>query len=60
MTVYCYVTLTMFIGLQLGFEDFQIENLYGIIDENYDDYVENVAEEEERIKKNQKNLKSTL
>ena len=53
----------MFIGLQLGFEDFQIENLYGIIDENYDDYVEDVAEEEERIKiikKTAKELPTTV
>lgn len=40
----------MFIELQLGFEDFNLEELCGNIDENYDDYDEDVPEEAERMK----------
>lgn len=40
----------MLIELQLGFEELQLEELYEIIDENYDDYDEDVPEEAEKRK----------
>ena len=52
----------MVIGLQLDIEDFNIEELCSIIDENYGDYDEDVPEETEQIKiveKTAKELPST-
>lgn len=38
------------IGLQLDLEDFNLDELCSIIDENYDDYDEEITEEAERMK----------